>query len=78
MFARLSLDLVAGRLNAERQPVDGQSQQAKVIAVDSMEVGGQGPPYPDLRKSLIACLKLFPAAPRATPSVNPVWSAGMS
>jgi len=39
MLARLSLDLFAGRLIAERQPIDGQSQQAKAIVMDCMKVG---------------------------------------
>ena len=80
MFARVSLDLLAGRLDAELQPVDGQSQQVKVIVVDSMEAGRARAPVsgPGLRKSLITCLKLFPGCAPGSAFSQSVWSAGMS
>lgn len=42
VLARFLLDLAAGGFGAERQVVDGESQQAKVITVTSMTAGRAG------------------------------------
>ena len=60
MLARLSLDVFAGRLSAEPQLVDRQSQQAKVIVVDSMEVGRARASVSGFAKVIDRLLEAFP------------------
>ena len=78
MFARLSLDLVAGRLNAERQPVDGQSQLAKAIVVDSMEVGRARASVSGFAKIIDRLFEAFPGCAPGVAFSQSSLAAGMS